>query len=138
MTVVLRLRKLLTGAAVRYLFVGGIIYGIDVLIFTGLLLLLGSNRYLAVNVMAKTLAATIGFFLHRTITFNGNHQHDVRQQFVMYVGLFLFNVALSSVMIFMLVGVLLLPPVPSRIAADVVVTITAFIVSQKIVFRSEK
>ena len=132
---VLHVQKFLTGPAFRYLMVGCLIYSVDILLFSGILSILGDKQYFIANAIAKTLAAIFGFFLHKKFTFSGDHQLGARRQFMMYIGLFLFNIVLSSALIFLLVGFMLLPPLQSRIATDVVVTITAFISSQKIIFR---
>lgn len=130
------MRQFLTNSTIRYLLVGGVIYAIDILFFTGSVSVFGNEYYLAANIAAKTVAAVTGFFLHKHYTFNGEQHHNAHQQFLMYIGLFVFNILLSSVLIFLLIGLLSLSSIPARIAVDVVVTVMAFIVSKKIVFRS--
>lgn len=130
-----QMKHSLSSQSFRYLIVGGVVYGIDVGTFV-VLIALAKNHYLEMNVVAKTLSAFVGFFLHRHFTFSWEQRHSMKRQFILYVLLFAFNMALSTGLIYLLVGRLSLPTLPSRIAVDMVVIVTAFIVSRQMVFRT--
>lgn len=131
-------RKFLASSTTRYLLVGGLIYFIDIISFVGSVSAFGRNYYLVANIFAKTVAAIVGFFLHKYFTFSGDQHYDTRWQFMMYIGLFVFNTFLSSILVFLLIDLLQLTAIPSRIAVDVIVTGIAYLISKKIVFRSMK
>jgi putative flippase GtrA len=126
----------LTGQTIRYLAVGGVVYALDVGSFAVLLAFVNHAGYLIANMIAKSIAATAGFFLHKHFTFSWAQRDRLKRQFALYVSLFVFNTTLSTVLVYFLVSRLSLPTMPSRIGVDIVVIVTAFMASRMIVFRS--
>jgi len=122
----------------RYLLVGCAIYAIDVGLFWAIVTIVGSHYYLAVNCTSKITATAIGFALHRSFTFRWQQEHGLARQSILYGVLFLFNVGLSTVLLFLCVGAFFQPPLPSKIVTDAVIAVTAFMTNRHLVFRSRK
>lgn len=129
------MKQSLSRQTVRYVIVGGVVYGIDVGLFIILMMMTPKTHYLEANTLAKTVAAIAGFFLHKHYTFSWEQRHSMVRQIVLYAALFAFNMGLSTGLVYLLVGRLALPTLPSRIFVDVLVTATAFFVSRQLVFR---
>lgn len=125
----------LSSQSLRYLIVGGLVYSLDVGLFI-VLAAFARSYYLEINVVAKTVSAIVGFVLHKRFTFSWEQRHSIKRQFVLYVLLFVFNISMSTGLIYLLVGRLSLPTLPTRIAVDMVVIATAFLVSRYMVFRA--
>ena len=87
------------------------------------------------NVAGKLTGAATGFVLHRSITFRGEKRHGTGRQLASYIALLLFNMALSSTLLWLLVNRLGGDPYLSKIAVDVIVIGTAFVGSRLLVWR---
>lgn len=125
----------LSRQTVRYVIVGAVVYGIDVGLFIILMMVIPKRHYLEANTVAKMVAAIAGFFLHKHFTFSWEQRHSIVRQIALYAAVFAFNMALSTGLVYLLVGRLALPTLPSRIFVDVVVTGAAFFASRQLVFR---
>lgn len=119
--------------AVRYGGVGVIVYAIDLAIYA-LCVALAPASYLAANIAGRAAGAFAGFFLHKHVTFAGEQRHATARQALAYLTLLATNMAASSGLLWLLVG-MGFPATPARIAIDVVVIATSFIVSRLLVFR---
>jgi putative flippase GtrA len=124
------------GQTIRYLAVGSVVYAIDVGLFSAIVISLDRRYYLAANVVAKIAAAAVGFLLHRHFTFARRQRQRWHGQLMLYGLLFVLNLGLSSVLLFLSVALLRLEPVASKIAADLVVFFASFVINRQIVFRS--
>lgn len=87
------------------------------------------------NVLGKLVGAATGFVLHRSITFRGAKRHGTQRQLASYIALLLFNMAMSSTLLWLLVDRLGCDPYLSKIAVDVIVIGTAFLGSRLLVWR---
>ena len=87
----------------RYGMVGGTVYVSDFAMFAVTLWAV-PGAYLLANVAGKSVGALVGFVLHRHFTFSWEHKDNATRQLVSYLMLFAFNLALSSLLIFLLVS----------------------------------
>lgn len=126
--------KALLRQSTLYLLVGGMVYLADLLSFTGIVLI-WPGQHLVANVAGKLLGALIGFFLHKYITFAGRQRDSGLHQAIGYVCLLAGNIAMGTILIYMLVDVLELPKIPARIAVDSVVIAATFLISRNRIFR---
>ena len=123
----------LSAQAIRYLISGGGVVALDFLCFY-LLTRLWPDAYVAANVAAKTIGALSGFFLHKHFTFAGEQAHGAPTQLTLYIALYVFNMALSSAIIFGAVEVLGWHELLAKIVADVIVVATSFVTCRLLVF----
>jgi putative flippase GtrA len=126
------------GQSIRYLLVGCIIYMVDLGTFAVIITGSSGRYYLLANLAAKAVAAALGFALHKTVTFTWRQQDPAAVQSLLYCTLLLFNLGLSTLLLYVLIGLLAQPELSSRIAVDVGVTGFSFLVSRGLVFRPEK
>jgi putative flippase GtrA len=119
---------------VRYGIVGGTVYVSDFATFAVTLWAV-PGAYLWANVAGKSVGALVGFVLHRQFTFSWEHKDNAARQLVSYVMLFAFNLALSSLLIFLLVNQAGANAFAAKLLVDVVVIAVAFIASRLWVYR---
>lgn len=125
----------LPGQSVRYLCVGSVVYLIDTGGFAALTVLYGADQFLIVNLLSKAVAATIGFVLHKKITFRRHQMDGIARQFCRYVALLLINLGISSLLLYAMIDSLAWPTIIGKVATEIVVTVIAFLASRIIVFR---
>lgn len=119
---------------VRYGAVGLCAAAADFLIYLALLAVL-PGAYVTANAGGKATGATLGFFLHKRVTFAWDQRDGTARQMISYVSLFMANLALSSALLGMLIGGLHVGQVAAKIIVDAVVIAVSFIVSRTIVYR---
>lgn len=119
---------------VRYLIVGGVVFCIDIALFATFLAYAGNQNYLAANAMAKIITAVVAFCLHKKFTFVSEYRYGVRKQFARYIMLVLFNMSLSMFILYIFVSFFSFPEISSRVSADIIVIIVAFVLSRNVVF----
>lgn len=129
-----RLRLLPLGEIIRYGLSGGVVWTLDFLTYVAVLQV-ASGEYIVANQLAKLAGAVSGFFLHRHFTFAGNQHHRGGVQFAMYVGVFVLNLASSSVLLWLLVGRLGADRYLAKIFVDAVVIATSFLAGKFVVYR---
>lgn len=125
----------LSGQSVRYVMVGAAVYACDVGVFALLVHIGLSRHYLLANVASKCLAATIGFLLHKHFTFRWPQHDRPLRQAARYVSLLVFNLGLSTVLIWVAVRGLGWPALAGKIATEAVIAGISFLVSRSLVFR---
>lgn len=119
---------------VRYGLVGGIVAGSDYAVYAATVWL-SDGAYLAANGLGKVAGAGLGFWLHKRVTFSWKQRNDAGWQARAYAALFVFNLALSSVLLTVLVELGRFDAYLSRLAVDAVVIATAFVGSRLWVYR---
>jgi putative flippase GtrA len=125
------------GQSVRYVLVGAAVYGVDLGLFTAITALSSGRLYVLANIAAKVAGAAVGFALHKNVTFTWQQQSSVSVQTLLYGTLLLFNTGLSTLLLYVAVSVLAQPAIASKIAIDVVVVGTSFVISRNLVFRPQ-
>ncbi len=118
----------------RYILVGAIVYACDMAVFWGIITLV-PNGYLPANVAAKMVGAAVGFVLHKYVTFSWQQKSSTPDQMKAYILLFLFNITLSSVLLWLLVAQMYTPEIIAKFGTDIVVIVTSFFVSRHFVYR---
>jgi putative flippase GtrA len=89
---------------------------------------------IVVNVIAKILAGTFAFLMHRTFTFGSTG--SVRREALRYFVLLGANVPLSTVLF--LVASWSLAPMTAKLAADAAGIVVTFWLVQNLVFRNRR
>ncbi len=125
------------GQSIRYLLVGCIIYMVDLGTFAAIITGSSGRYYLFANLAAKGVAAGLGFVLHKKVTFTWRQQDPAAVQSLLYCALLLFNLGMSTMLLYLSVGLMAQPEVPSKIAVDAIVTGISFVISRNLVFRPE-
>jgi putative flippase GtrA len=121
--------------AVRYAIVGALVVGLDY----GLFMIAFSTPLSVVlsNSIAKIGAAFAGYWLHRQYTFKGRQRLGASAQLLRYLGLFVFNLGLSSVLIKLFADVFEWMPLLAKVVSDIVVLLIAFLVSKFLIYTHE-
>lgn len=119
---------------VRYGLVGLVVVASDFAAYAALLWL-APDAYLPANCLGKATGALVGFLLHRKVTFTWVQRDAASRQFGAYITVFLFNLALSSALLWLLVGRFGLDEYLSKIGVDALVITVAFLLSRTWVYR---
>lgn len=119
----------------RYIAVGGFIAATDYAVYAATVWLSG-GAYLWANVLGKLLGAALGFWLHKHVTFRWEQRDAAARQVRSYAALLAFNLALSSLLLFVLVDAAGFDEYLSRLAVDAAIVATAFIGSRLWVWRA--
>ncbi len=117
-----------------YLIIGGIVYLIDISMFT-IVIYFFPGFYIVGNIGAKTGGALAGFFLHDRITFSGAKNLTIKTRFFRYGLLWLCNMVLAVVLLFVFVKYLFIPEIIAKIISDIIVITIAFLVGKHTVFK---
>ena len=119
----------------RYGLVGLVVVASDFAAYAATLWL-SDGAYLAANCLGKTVGAGVGFVLHRKVTFTWRQRDLARRQLGAYLAVFSFNLALSSLLLWALVGQLALDAYFAKLAVDALVIALAFVLSRTWVYRA--
>ena len=120
--------------AVRYILVGGVVYVSDFAAFT--LILLGfPAAHLIANALGKATGAAVGFVLHKHFTFSWDQKDSAGKQALSYALVFLFNLASSSLLLWLLVDMAGFNAYLAKLFVDVVVIATSFVAGRLWVYR---
>jgi len=120
---------------VRYGIVGGIVYAADFLAFA-ILMALMPDAYLGANIVGKTTGAIIGFLLHKKFTFSWDQKDSAKRQAAAYLLLFGFNVAASSLLMWLLVDFAQANAFIAKLFVDGIVIAGSFIANRLWVYRA--
>lgn len=123
----------LSAQAIRYLISGGMVVALDFLSFY-VLTRLWPDAYVVANLVAKTVGALSGFFLHKHFTFAGEQAHSASTQLSLYITLYFVNMALSSAILFGAVDMLQWHELAAKVVADGFVVATSFLTCRMLVF----
>lgn len=119
----------------RYLLVGGVVYLIDFAVYAAVVQV-SPQTYLLANGMGKIAGAALGFVLHRRFTFSGAHRDGAERQILFYAGLLLFNLALSSTLLWFALVVVGADALIARVAVDGLVILMSFLGMRLWVYRA--
>lgn len=108
---------------------------IDMTLFVLLTRKLGLYYQLA-NAISVTAGITNNFFWNARINFRTTDRILVR--FISFYMIGLTGLALSAFLLFVLVGLLYLPPIPSKVATFVFIALIQFFLNKRISFRAIK
>ena len=128
-------RKLIT-QSILYILMGALVYVADLGSFSAMVHF-APDRPLEANAIAKVIGATLGFFLHKYVTFSDPQRDGVLRQGLRYALLLLMNVVLGSALLHLLLGSWPLPVVPTRILVDGVIIVASFFASRSLVFNPQ-
>jgi putative flippase GtrA len=120
---------------VRYGIVGVIVYAADFVAFA-ILMVLMPDAYLAANIVGKTTGAIVGFLLHKKFTFSWDQKDSAKRQAGAYLLLFGFNLAVSSLLIWLLVDFAHANAFIAKLFVDVIVIAGSFIANRLWVYRA--
>lgn len=118
----------------RYLLAGAIVYLADLLTFA-VIAHLAPSAYLWANLLGKSTGAALGFVLHKRFTFAGGQRDRTDRQAASYALLLMFNLALSSALLWVAVEQLGIRDLPARILVDGVVILISFLGMRLWVYR---
>ena len=121
--------------AIRYGAVGVIVVIGDYLVFSAVLFS-APAAYLLANLAGKAAGALLGFVLHRNFTFRGQHRYGPRRQFASWCAVLLGNMAVSTLLLWLLVEQAGANAFLARVAVDALVILTTFVVSRLWVYRA--
>ena len=119
---------------VRYGMVGGVVYAVDFASYAAILWAVPGS-YLLANVAGKAIGAVTGFMLHRNFTFSWDQKAGAAEQALSYSVLVAFNIALSSVLLWLLVAHAGFNELWIKPLVDIVVIGSAFIAARLWVYR---
>ncbi|WP_332819836.1 GtrA family protein [Sphingopyxis sp.] len=120
--------------AVRYVAVGLVVLAADFAIYSAILLA-APERFLAANLAGKVVGAALGFVLHRTVTFRWAQRDPATRQLLSYLAVLGFNLLLSSLLLWFAIDHLGANPYLAKLAVDIVIVGTAFLLSRLWVYR---
>lgn len=118
----------------RYGIVGGVVYLSDFAAFAAILWFM-PNAYLVANVIGKATGALVGFILHRHFTFSWDHKDEAGRQALSYLLLFATNLAISSLMLWLLVDTAGVNAFVAKIFVDILVIASSFLAARLWVYR---
>jgi putative flippase GtrA len=128
------MKQSLVHQMLRYGLVGGVVYVSDFATYAAILWGL-PQAYLAANIVGKGVGAVVGFFLHKHFTFSWEQKAGAGQQALSYIALFGVNIAVSSVLLWLLVGQLQLSALFIKPVVDAVVIATSFVAGRLWIYR---
>lgn len=118
----------------RYILVGVGVYLTDFLVYA-VLVRLAPDAFLFANAAGKLVGAGLGFVLHGRFTFAGAKRDRTGRQMTFYAGLLLFNLALSSALLWLAVARLGLHELAVRVVVDGLVVAMSFLGMRLFVYR---
>lgn len=116
----------------RYLVVGGSSFAIEYSAFF-VLLQLYHVHYLLANSLVYGVVSAVNFAINRLWTFKS--QTRVGRQVALYLTLLAFNFLASNLMLYILSGKLLVPPLLAKVAVMVMVVLWNFVLYKKVIYR---
>lgn len=119
---------------VRYGAVGGAVYLSDWSAFTATLWAM-PEAYLMANVIGKAAGAMVGFVLHRHFTFSWQHKDKAGRQALSYLLLFAANLAMSSLLMWLLVDTAGANAFVAKLFVDALIIASSFVASRLWVYR---
>jgi putative flippase GtrA len=118
----------------RYGIVGGVVYLSDFAIFAAVLWFM-PDAYLVANVIGKMTGALVGFVLHRHFTFSWEQKDKAGRQAASYMLLLTANLAISSLMMWLLVDSAGGNVFVAKLVVDIVVIVSSFVAGRLWVYR---
>ena len=118
----------------RYGIVGGVVYLSDFAVFAAILWFM-PDAYLLANVIGKVTGALVGFVLHRHFTFSWEQKDKASRQAISYLLLLAANLAISSLLMWLLVDSVGANAFIAKIFVDVVVIAVSFVAGRRWVYR---
>ena len=118
----------------RYGAVGLVVLAADFATFAALVGIM-PTAYLFANLAGKIVGAATGFVLHKYFTFSWSQKHQSGKQLISYTGLMVFNLAQSTLLLWLLVAQLGCDKLIAKIMVDLVVIATSFVVSRFWIYR---
>lgn len=119
----------------RYGLVGLCVVAADFLVYVAGLAL-APGAYLTSNLCGKTVGALLGFVLHKRFTFSWRQKHSSGRQLASYLALFASNLAMSSILLWLLAVRLEIHPIAAKLLVDGIVIATSFFVSRLWIYRA--
>ena len=116
----------------RYLLVGGSSFLLEYGLFY-ILLELHNVNYLIANSIVYSTVSAINFALNRLWTFRSTN--NLSLQISLYLSLLMFNFIASNVLLYILTGQLLIPPLWSKFCVMVMVVLWNFVLYKKVIYR---
>lgn len=120
--------------ALRYGAVGLVVLAADFAVYSAILFAAPAH-FLAANLAGKATGAALGFVLHRTVTFRWAQRDPAARQFLSYLAVLGFNLILSSLLLWLAIDRFDANPYLAKLAVDVVIVGTAFLLSRLWVYR---
>jgi putative flippase GtrA len=133
---ILKTRDHVLSQSIRYLFAGGLVFLIDLLVFVAISHSL-PDMVVEANLASKVAGGFFGFFIHNYWTFSWTKTRPSSFQYFSYAGLLIFNMILSSILVYLLVIMSGIPAIVGKLISDVAVIITAFLLSRAFVFKGK-
>ena len=120
-----------------YLFFGGLTTLVDLVVFWLFFSVFGVNELIA-NVIAWIAAVLFAFVVNRTWVFEAKtaDRRETARQFVTFVGGRVFSLLCEEAILAIFITWLGLPPIPVKIAAQIIVVILNYGISKWLVFRN--
>lgn len=127
------IRRLLKDSRIRYLIAGGSAALIE---YAAFLLIDGlTSQLLFSNVVSFIIGLLVSFMLHKTWSFAGEHSYNGNKQLLAYAVLAIINSILSSIIIYLLVNSVGLPPWIAKVACMGMITIWNYLILNRLIFR---
>ena len=120
--------------AMRYGAVGLVVLAADFAVYS-LLLFAAPGSFFTANLAGKLVGAGLGFVLHRTVTFRWEQRDGAARQLLSYFFVLGFNLLLSSLLLWLAIERLGANAYVAKLAVDVVIIGSAFILSRLWVYR---
>ncbi|HEY0597727.1 GtrA family protein [Sphingopyxis sp.] len=124
----------LVAQGARYGLVGLVVLAADFAVYSLVLALL-PGQFVAANICGKIAGAVLGFVLHRHVTFRWAQRDGATRQFAAYVAVLGFNLLFSSALLWFAIEMLGANAYLAKLAVDIVVAGTAFLLSRLWVYR---
>ncbi len=121
---------------IMYLFFGALTFGISIVSFGILNLVLEINELLA-NLLSWIIAVLFSFFTNRVWVFHSitdNLRDFIKQMFSFFIGR-VFTLLIEEVILFIFITWLVFPSMIVKIVAQIFVIILNYVISKRIIFK---
>ena len=121
---------------VRFLAVGVFVFAADALVYWLFVEVLTMSIYWA-NLIAKFFGASLGFVLHKFVTFSWRQASDGSTQLGKYILLWFINMVAANMILFIGTSMLALPHFPVKIFGDIIIVASSFLIGRFFIFHEK-
>ena len=122
---------------IRFVLSGGTAAAFQLLLYIALSRPLGLN-YLVATSISFICALVVSFLLQKYVTFQDKDQAAIPNQFALYAGFAVFNLAANSLLMYTFVSLLGIHDIAAQVMVMGTIAVWSFVVYQKFIFRQRE
>lgn len=92
-------------------------------------------HYLVSSVIAVSISTIVGFLLQKYWTFDARETQGTAGQFGLYVAVAVLNIALNTLIVFVLVDFFGFHHLPAQFVGAAIVAVSSYVIYKKIIFK---